>query len=35
MTNKEITKKKVFLRTFGWPLDKLLHSDFTLLERVV
>ena len=25
----------VFIKTFGWPMDKLLHSDFTLLERVV
>ena len=26
---------RVYIRTFGWPMDKLLHSDFTLLEGVV
>jgi len=28
-------KLRILLRTYGWPMDKLLHSDFTLLEGVV
>jgi len=24
--------RRVFLKTFGWPLDALLHADFTCFE---
>jgi hypothetical protein len=35
MMKQEVTTKKVFIRTFGCQMDKLLHSDFTLLEGAV
>jgi hypothetical protein len=35
MKNQTVAKKKVLNRTFGWQMDKLLDSDFTLAEEVV
>jgi hypothetical protein len=28
MKNKEVTNKKVFLRTFGWPMVQVPRDDF-------
>ena len=35
MSYKEIKKNKVFLRTFGWPYEALLQTDFTVFGRVI
>jgi hypothetical protein len=26
--------KKVFINTFGWPFQAILHIDFTVFDRV-
>jgi len=35
MKNKEVTNKKVFLRTFGWKMETLSQTDFTIFGRDV
>jgi hypothetical protein len=33
MSNKEMMKNKVFIRTFGCKMAAMLHTDFTIIGR--
>jgi len=35
MKNQEVARKKVLIRTFGWPLARHLQTDRTIYGRFV